>query len=134
MVDALIGAEAGIVAIWCTIPLEKMQQKSATERDEHGKPKPYLRIAGEILREKGITAFWNGIDVLTVSVFFEKGKHAVMRLYHRHSAHHKTGFVHRHVFRLLLGNHEGGESNEPILQSDVRLRCRAVPGAIRIPD
>ena len=63
-VDALIGAQGGIVAIWCTIPLEKLQQKSATERDENGKPKAYLQIASEILSEKGITAFWNGIDVL----------------------------------------------------------------------
>ena len=111
MVDALIGAEAGIVAIWCTIPLEKMQQKSATERDEHGKPKPYLRIAGEILREKGITAFWNGIDVLTVSVFFEKGESAVMQLSAVAPPLIDEVAVCRHVLRLLLGNYEGGESN-----------------------
>jgi hypothetical protein len=73
IVDAFIGAQGGIIAIWCTIPLEKLQQLSTTMKDENGKPKPYLTIAQEVLKDKGITAFWNGIDVLTVSVFFEKG-------------------------------------------------------------
>jgi len=72
-VNALIGAQAGIVAIWCTIPLEKMQQKSATEKDENGKPLPYTQLFQQILRKHGITSFWTGVDILTLSVSLEKG-------------------------------------------------------------
>jgi hypothetical protein len=63
-----------MIAIWCTIPLEKLQQLSTTMKDDNGKPKPYLTIAQEVFKKKGLSAFWNGIDVLTVSVFFEKGE------------------------------------------------------------
>ena len=74
MQQALIGAQAGVIAVWCTIPLEKLQQRSATERDANGNPVSYLKLAQTVYDEGGLGAFWNGAGVLTVQVAIEKGR------------------------------------------------------------
>ena len=46
-VNAFVGMQGGVLAIWFTTPLEKLQQKCATEKDEHGQPKAYFAVIRE---------------------------------------------------------------------------------------
>jgi hypothetical protein len=63
VIDALVGAQSGVVGVWLTIPFEKVQQKTATSKDENGKPIPATEIFNKILKEEGVAGFWNGIQV-----------------------------------------------------------------------
>ena len=69
LVQAFVGAQGGVLAIWCTIPIEKVQQKlSAPEAKGVG----VFELIARVQREEGVRGFWRGVDVLTCMQILEK--------------------------------------------------------------
>ena len=58
--------QGGVLAIWATIPIEKIQQRLATES------KDAVTLVREVYARGGLRAFWAGVDVLTVMQMVEK--------------------------------------------------------------
>ena len=72
MVEAIGAAEGGLLALYCTMPIETVQKTQIAEKTKGREKTSFGEIAAKITHESGILGFYRGIGVLSCMVASEK--------------------------------------------------------------
>ncbi len=72
LVEALGAAEGGLIALYCTMPIETVQKTQIAEKSKGHDKHSFGEIAAKIRSESGVLGFYRGIGVLSSMVASEK--------------------------------------------------------------
>jgi hypothetical protein len=72
LVEAVGAAEGGLIALYCTMPIETVQKTQIAEKSKGHDKHSFGDIAAKIRSESGVLGFYRGIGVLSSMVASEK--------------------------------------------------------------
>ncbi len=72
LVEAIGAAEGGLIALYCTMPIETVQKTQIAEKSKGHDKHSFGDVAAKISSESGVLGFYRGIGVLSSMVASEK--------------------------------------------------------------
>ena len=72
LVEAICAAEGGLLALYCTMPIETVQKTQISEKTKGREGTTFAEISEKISKESGVLGFYRGIGVLSCMVASEK--------------------------------------------------------------